>query len=78
MWEVAAGYLSSCFPPWGSHQVSRPAPSSLSSAAQEPAHTKTRLWVGPTLHGPVLHDCCLRDPQSPTPPQFPYMWGNKQ
>lgn len=33
---------------------------------------------GPTLHSPVLHDCCLRDPQSPAPPQFPYMWGNKQ
>ena len=75
---MAAGCLSSCFPPWASHQVSRPASSSLSSPAREPACTKTRLWVGPTLHSPVLHNWCLRDPQSPAPPQFPYMWGNKQ
>lgn len=39
---------------------------------------QNQLWVGPTLHSPVLHDWCLRDPQSPAPPQFPYMWGNKQ
>ena len=38
---MAAGCLSSCFPPWGSHQVSRPASSSLSPPAREPARTKT-------------------------------------